>query len=94
MPNYKRVAGPTKVTVTNASSTLATLSLTLSIETSRLVFTCPTAGIFWNYGTATTSTCPLLAGTNEESASNAMLKTLQFIVASGTVDMWVEEYGQ
>jgi hypothetical protein len=90
---YVRVAGPVKVTVDVTSKTLATLGLTLNSATKRLRIITPTEGIFWAYGTATIGSTPLLTGTNEEDGTPASFATLQFIVASGTVDMWVEELG-
>ena len=90
---YRRVAGSTKVTVDVTSKTLLQLGLTLNASTKGLIFIVPTAGIFWNYGTALATSAPMLTGTNEELGLLATLNTLQFIVASGTVDMWVEEVG-
>jgi len=88
-----RLVGPTKVSVDTASKTLAELGLTLNASTKGLRIITPTAGIYWNYGTATTNSCPLLTGTNETAGENSALLTLEFIVSTGTVDMWVEELG-
>ena len=87
----QNVAGPTKVTVNSTGGTLSTLGLTLNAETTELLITTPTEGIFWNYGAATTSSALLFVGINEVKGTLAKLNTLQFIVTSTSIDIFVEE---
>lgn len=92
----QRVAGPTKVTVTTSSQTLAELGVTLNAATRGLILTVPAAKaevIRWNYGAATANSCPLMAGTSEVEDDRDDLLSLEFITTSGTADMWVEEVG-
>ena len=93
---FTRKAGPTKVTVTDTTQTLAELGLALNAATTKLRFIVPDEGIYWNFGTdsavAATSP-PLMPDAWESECTRAELLTMEFITASGTVVMWIEELG-
>ena len=90
---YGHISGPVKLTVDGSSKTLEQLGLTLNSATKGLRFIVPTAGIFFNYGAATADSAPLLVGAWAEDEAAAVLETLQFITAGGSVAMFVEEVG-
>jgi hypothetical protein len=93
MDRIYSLAGPHKVTVTDVSSTLATLGVTLKAGTKHLMIYAETAGIRWNFGVASADTPPVFAGTSQIFGTLAQLQSLQFVAAAGNTVMFVEELG-
>jgi hypothetical protein len=78
-----------KVTVTNASKTFAELGVTISPQLMRISIQPATTGVFWAMGTATTSSPQLFNGFSNFICTGASLTTMEFIVASGTIEMTI-----
>jgi len=100
---FTRKAGPHKLTVGEASLTLAEMlavtygePTTLNAATTKIRFIVPDEGIYWGFGvdSAVAATSPpLMPDAWESECTRAELLTMEFITASGTVVMWIEELG-
>lgn len=88
------LSGPDLISVTTTSSTLATLlSATLNKSLKQLTLIPVGAGIYWKQGTVTSNDAELPSNGISIACKKDVADKLQFIVASGTIDMQVLQEG-